>query len=253
MRKMLAVLWHEYKMQFGRLAGWGVFLAAAVLSLLDQYPSAGNLARLEFLSEPAYFMCRTMSIHGLVLVFGLMFLLAERFPLDRKTGMKPLLMSCALQKWQYVWGKLLGGFLYTFSMLCMFLALNMAVCFAASPFSISIGACVRSLAKAVLFSAVPVSLFAGFCATALPGVMGIQLFYLLAAAAAGCNAVHVGSGDAVPFYLITSGDLLRLIWVHPGWPFADTGSIAANGAFLIGSGLVSAGLLFVRRGFWRWE
>ena len=30
--------------------------------------------------------------------------------------MKPLLMATPLQKWQYVLGKLLGGFLYVFSL-----------------------------------------------------------------------------------------------------------------------------------------
>ena len=31
-----------------------------VFSLLDTYPSAGNLARLEFLKEPTYFVYRTI-------------------------------------------------------------------------------------------------------------------------------------------------------------------------------------------------
>ena len=114
MRKMIAIIHYEYKMQFQRLATWGVLLVATVFALLDNYPSASNLTRLEFLNEPAYFVYRTMSLNGFVLMFGLMFLLAERFPLDHKTGMKLLLMSHALQKRQYMLGKMLGGFLYTF-------------------------------------------------------------------------------------------------------------------------------------------
>lgn len=144
MRKMITVIHYEYKMQFKRLATWGVLLAVTVFTLLDNYPSVGNLARLQFLNEPAYFVCRTMSLNGLVLMFGLMFLLAERFPLDNKTGMKLLLMSHALQKWQYVLGKLLGGFLYAFSILCIFLALHTAVYFVAAPFPISLLACICS-------------------------------------------------------------------------------------------------------------
>ena len=50
MRKMFSVLHYEYKMQFKRLVTWGVLLVAMALSLLDNFPSAGNLARLEFLN-----------------------------------------------------------------------------------------------------------------------------------------------------------------------------------------------------------
>ena len=194
MRKMTAIIHYEYKMQCKRPATWGVFLAVTVFALLDNYPSAGNLARLEFLREPAYFVYRTMGLNGFVLMFGLMFLLADRFPLDDRTGMKLLLMSHALQKWQYILGKLLGGFLYAFSMLCIFLCLNTAV-----------------------------------------------------------NAAYVGSAEAAPFYMITSGDLIRLIWENPKWSFQDTGSILANGAFLVGSGLVFGSSLFLKRRFWRSE
>lgn len=253
MRKMIAVIHYEYKMQFKRLATWGVLLAVTVFTLLDNYPSVGNLARLQFLNEPAYFVCRTMSLNGLVLMFGLMFLLAERFPLDNKTGMKLLLMSHALQKWQYVLGKLLGGFLYAFSILCIFLALNTAVYFVAAPFPISLLACIVPLAKAIIVSAFPVSLFVSLCSVALPGMIDIRLFYLLAAILFGFNATYVGSANAAPFYLITSGDLIRLIWVNPKWSFIDTGSIFANGAFLIGSGLILGSLLFLKHKFWRSE
>ena len=150
MRRMLAILRYEYKMQFRRLATWGIFLAATVLSLLDNFPSSANLARLEFLREPAYFVYRIMSLDSLVLLFGLMFLLAGRFPLDAKTGMKPLLMATPLQKWQYVLGKLLGGFLYVFSLLSIFLALNTAIYAAAAPFEVSWAECIVPLLKALL-------------------------------------------------------------------------------------------------------
>ena len=232
MRKMFSVLHYEYKMQFKRLVTWGVLLVATALSLLDNFPSAGNLARLEFLDEPAYFVYRIVSLDSLVLLFGLMFLLAGRIPIDTKTGMKSLLMSSALRKWQYVLGKLLGGFLYVFSMQIE---------------------CIVPLVKAIFVSLVPVSLFVSFCSIALPGMIDIRLFYILAAILFGFNATYVGSAEAMPFYLITSGDLVRLIWVHPRWPFVDMGSVIANGFFLVGSGLVCGSLLFLKHKFWRSE
>lgn len=253
MRKIIAIIHYEYKMQFKRPATWGVLLAATVFALLDNYPSAGNLTRLEFLNDPAYFVYRTMSLNGFVLLFGLMFLLAERFPMDNKTGMKLLLMSHALQKWQYILGKLSGGFLYTFSILCIFLALNTAVYFLAAPFPIPLPACTLPLVKVIIISAFPVSLFVSLCSVALPGMIDIRLFYLLAAILFGVNACYVGSANAAPFYMITSGDLIRLIWVNPKWSFHDTGSILANGAFLMGSGLIIGSSLFLKHRFWRSE
>lgn len=253
MPKMITIIHYEYKMQLKRLAAWGVLLAVTVFSLLDNFPSAGNLARLEFLNEPAYFVYRTMSFDGLVLMFGLMFLMAERFLLDNKTGMKLLLLSQALQKWQYVLGKLLGGFLFAFSILSIFLAINTAVYFAAAPFETSLLECIVPLAKAIIVSAIPVSLFAAFCSVALPGIIDIRLFYLLSAILFGINAANVGSANAVPFYLITSGDLIRAVWVHPKWPFIDVGSILANWAFLVGTGLFFGSLLFLKQGIWRSE
>ena len=77
MRKLIAIIHYEYKMQFHRPATWGMLLGITIYALLDTYPSARNLARLEFLNEPAYFVYRTMSLNGLVLLFGMLFLLAE--------------------------------------------------------------------------------------------------------------------------------------------------------------------------------
>lgn len=253
MCKLFSVIRYEYKMQFKSLPAWGMLFAAAALSLLDNFPSAGNLARLEFLNNPAYFVYRIMSLDSLVLLFGFMFLLAGRIPLDTKTGMKPLLMSSALKKRQYISGKLFGGFLFTFSMVCIFLVLDTVVYFAAAPFQVSLTECILPLLKAVFVSALPVSLFVSFSSVALPAMMDIRMFYILAAIFFGFNAAHVGSAGSMPFYLITSGDLVRLIWVHPKWPFVDTGSVLTNGAFLLGSGLAFGGLLFMKHRFWRAE
>ena len=253
MRKIITIIHYEYKMQFKRLATWSILLVATVFALLDNYPSSGNLSRLEFLNEPAYFVYRTMSLNGFVLMFGLMFLLAERFPLDHKTGMKLLLMSYALQKRQYILGKLLGGFLYTFSILCIFLTLNTAVYFVAAPFPVPLPACTLPLVKAIIVSAFPASLFVSLFSVALPGMIDIRLFYLFAAILFGINAAYVGSANTAPFYMITSGDLIRFIWVNPKWSFHDTGSILANGAFLMGSGLIIGSLLFLSHRFWRSE
>lgn len=142
---------------------------------------------------------------------------------------------------------------YVFSMQCIFLLLNTMIYFIAAPFEISLIECIVPLIKAIFVSLVPTSLFVSFCSIALPGMIDIRLFYILAAILFGFNATYVGSAEAMPFYLITSGDLVRLIWVHPRWPFVDMGSVIANGFFLVGSGLVFGCLLFLKHKFWRAE
>ena len=108
MRKTVSIFHYELKMQIKRPAVWGVFLAATAMAQLDCFPSAQNLARLEFLNQPAYFVHRVMTLDALLLLFGLAVLLANRFPADRKNGMKHLLLSYPLKRCQYILGKLLG-------------------------------------------------------------------------------------------------------------------------------------------------
>ena len=251
MRKILTIVRYECKMQFGRPAAWGILLAATAIAQLDNFPSARNLARLEFLNQPAYLIHRTMSLDALILAFGLLFLLSGRFALDGETGVRTLMMASPLRRGTYVFGKLLGGMLYTFSMLCLFLAANAAIYGLAAPFEIGAADCLVPLLKALTASALPVSIFIGFCSTALPALVNIRLFYLLSAVLFALNAAHVGTAAAAPFYLITSGDLSRLIWTHPKWAQTDMGSAVANLLFLVGSGLTSWTLLLLKRGFWR--
>ncbi len=250
MRRMLAVLRREDAMQLGRAATWGVFGAAMLLSLLDNAPTAGNLARLEFLQDPAYFLYRVTSFDLLVLLFGLVFLLAGRLPLDGKTGMRALLMATPLRKGEYALGKLLGGFASTFLVSALFLAANAAVYAAVAPLARPID-CALPLARAVFCCALPASLFASFCAVALGGVLDVRLVYALAAAYFGWNAAYIASAGDPPFGLLTAGGLVRTIWTHPRWPAASASSAAANAAFLaLGAGLACALLLGSRR-IWR--
>lgn len=251
MRKCLSIIFYEYKMQMKRFATWGVFILVMVIVLIDNFPSAKNLNRLEFLTEPAYFLYRTMSLDGLVLVFALLFLLSGRFPLDKKTGVKPLIMASPITKGQYVIGKLLGGFCYTFTMLFLLLTVNVLIYLVAASFKISILSCIAALLKTLMISVLPVSIFVGFVTVALPAIMDVRLFYLIASTLFIVNAATAVSAEAMPFYFITSGDLIKLIWQHPKWPFTNMGSIQANLIFLLGCGLLSWSLLLLSPKFWR--
>lgn len=253
MRRMFSIVRYEYKMQMTRLATWGVLIVATVITLLDNFPSASNLARLEFLSQPDYFIYRIMSFDGLILMFGLMFLLSSRFGVDEKTGMKPLFMASPLKRHHYMAGKLLAGFLYTLTIMAGFLVLNTAIYAIFSPVKSNVAEYLNPLGKVMLVSSIPVSFFIGFCAVALPAIMDIRLFYFGISALFILNAATVGSAGKMPFYMITSGDLIKLIWQHPKFLFTDIDSITANLIFLIGSGLLSWFLLSCKRKLWRAE
>lgn len=253
MLKLSAIAHYEYKMLMTRWATWGVFLVSVCISLLDNYPSAHNLARLQFLCQPAYFLYRTVSLDTLILVFGLLFLLSGRFPADRKYGQHALFMTFPMQKKHYLSGKLLGGWLYTLTMLCLFLSVNLLVYSLAAPFEVNASDSIVSFVKALLVSVLPVSFFIGICATALADLMDIRLFYLAAAIYFLVNANTIGSALPMPFYLITSGDLVKLIWVHPKYPQISPSSVLANCLFLVGSGLVCTGLLGIGHRPWRTE
>ena len=253
MRKTFSILKYEYKMQLKHIATWGVFIAATIIVLLDSFPSATNLARLEFLSQPGYFIYRIMSLDGLILVFGLMFLLSSRFHTDHKAGVKPLFMAAPIRKGQYIGGKLLAGFLYVLTIVILFLALNTTIYAIFSPVKSGIAEYLIPFGKTIVISAIPISFFISFCAMTFPTVIDIRLFYFAISGLFIINATTVGSAGKMPFYLITAGDLIKLIWQHPKYPFSDIGSIAANLIFLISCGLLSWLLLLCKQKFWRAE
>lgn len=253
MNKVFSISRYEYKMQLGRIATWGILLAATAIALLDNFPSAKNLARLEFLVQPAYFVYRTMCFDGLIISFGLIFLLSSRIPMDNKTGCKALFMAAPISKGQYVFGKLLGGFAYTLTVISAFLILNTAIYAVFVPIEADVMEYIVPLIKTLIVSGIPVSFFISFLAVTLPAVIDIRLFYLLLAVLFFLNAGSVSSAEAMPFYLITSGELIKLIWHHPKAPFADMWSTVANLSFLIGCGLLSWALLMLKRKFWRAE
>ena len=253
MRNILTIINYEYKAHIMRIATWGVFAAGVFFSLLDDFPSGGNLRRLEFLTDPVYFVYRTMSLGGLPVAFALMVLLSNRFSLDCKTGVKSLIMAGPTTKAQYIFGKTWGGFFYTVTVLSLFLAVNVLVYCLAAPFQVSVGSLLPAIAKTIIICVLPVSVFISFLSVSLPGWIDVRLFYAMAAVLFIINASTTGSAEPMPFYCITSGDLTKLIWRHPKFPLVNAGSIQANLVFLTGGGLLSLLPLLAKRRFWRHE
>lgn len=253
MDKMMFIIKYEYKMQMKRFVTWVVLFIAIVIAFLDSFPSASNLARLEFLPQPDYFLYRIMSIDGLILVFALVFLQSDRFSIDIKTGVKSLFMATPLNKKHYILGKLFAGFLYTITIIMIFLFFNIVVYYAFSPTKVAVVEYILPFIKTIFFNAIPVSIFISFCAVAIPAIIDIRLFYFIISILFIINATITGSAEKMPFYLITSGDLIKLIWQHPKYPFNDMNSIIANLSFLIGGGLLASVFILCKGKFWRAE
>ncbi len=253
MRRVWSIVCYEFKMQIRRRAAWGLLLAVLSISLSDSFPSAGNLARLEFLSVPDYFIYRTIGVYGLIMAMGLMFLVSNRIPADEKAGVKPLMMAAPVRKWQYITGKLTAAAVFSFTMLSVFLLLNQFIYFIAVPVKPAVPEMLLCFCRAEIVSIVPISIFVGFSAASFPALTDIRLFYLLAGLLFVFNASCVNHAEGSPFYLITSGNLLRCIWVHPKYPQIDYAGVWANLLFLLAGGFGSWALLTAKRRFWRSE
>lgn len=253
MRKILTIARYEYKMQISKFATWGIFVVAMCIALFDNFPSQSNLNRLEFLNDPAYFIYRTMSLEGIFLVFGLMILLSPRLTIDNKNGIKSLIMCLPICKKQYIFGKLLGGFLYSFTILATYVSVSAITYIIATPNIIEILLWFEALIKTIIISVLPVSIFVTFCSLLIPALVGVRLFYLFTVLLLLTNVLFVGTADVMPFYLITSGDIMRLIWTHPNYSQIDVVSIVTNMAFLMGTGVIFLALVFINKKFWRSE
>lgn len=251
MRRLMAVLSNDFLACMGRPASWGVLMAAVAVALLDSLPVSANLARLDLLVHPEYFSYRIFSVDGLVLVVGLAVLLSGRLAADERSGTKALLMAAPLGKGEYLLGKLASGVLFCLAMTGLYAGLCMAAYAAFIPAGADLASCLQAAARSFAFLGVPVSFFVGACATALPAVVGTRVFYLAFLALVLLSTVTVGSADAMPFYLIASGDLAKLVWQHPDFPFQDAASVAANLAFLVGTGVAATALACLDPRFWR--
>ena len=117
MNKLLSIAKYEYKVQIKRVAGFGVLLLIFISAMMDSMPIASNMVRVEFLYDIHYYVRRIFSFDGLLLLFGIMFLVSGRLIVDRKTGCRDLFIAAPIKKGSYIGGKLLGNFLYALTLM----------------------------------------------------------------------------------------------------------------------------------------
>lgn len=251
MNKLLSISKYEYKIQIKRIAGWILLLAVFISSMMDCLPTAANMARIEFLSDIHYYVRRVFSFDGLILLFGMMFLMAGRLVSDRKTGCRDLYMATPIGKESYIGGKLLGNFLYALTLMysLLFAALIGYAIF--SQTETSAVNYISAIFEVSIYILIPTSFFVVASSVMLPEIIDIRLFYLVYSIMFLVNAFSSDTGTATPCYIFTHGDLAKLIWQHPKSPTIHTGSAAINLLFMLGVGMAAIVLVSTKRKFWR--
>lgn len=84
MNKVFSISKYEYKMQIKRVSGWLVLLFVVIATMMDCLPTTNNMKRIEFLYDVHYYVRRVFAFDGLILLFALMFLMADRLVSDAK-------------------------------------------------------------------------------------------------------------------------------------------------------------------------
>ncbi|CCZ32801.1 putative uncharacterized protein [Firmicutes bacterium CAG:646] len=252
MNKVFSISKYEYKMQIKRVSGWLVLLFVVIATMMDCLPTTNNMKRIEFLYDVHYYVRRVFAFDGLILLFALMFLMADRLVSDRKMGRRDLFMVTPIRKQSYIVGKLLGNFLYALSFMYLLLIAALIGFAVFNHVETSVKDYISSCWEVSIYIIIPATFFVTTSSVILPELINLRLFYLLFSVLFLTNVLSVETGATpAPFYIFTQGDVSKMIWQHPRWPTIYIESAFLNLLFMLGIGGLSILLIFVKRKFWR--
>jgi ABC-type Na+ efflux pump permease subunit len=246
MRNTLTIAGYELKMQMKNIALWVIVLITFALTIFEQFPSEENLRRISGLSDHSYIASRSMTLTGILLMFGCAFIVGNRIHMDINKGTSEILFSAPISKTAYIGGKFLGNYLAALVMCGVFVFLNGVVqaFFNPSPFEP-----IPYLASFVFIS-VPSMLFVVGLSIGLPVLMGTKLFFTAFSAYIMYCMIIVPENYEIPFYWII-GDTRKLVFHNGSFSFPYQ-SIVLNVIFLMGIGIASLLLLGINnKRFWR--
>lgn len=246
MRNALTIGRYELKMQMKNISLWLIVLVTSALSIFEQFPTKNNLQRITGLSNHSYIASRSMTLTGIIIMFGCAFILGNRVRMDIKNGTSEVLFSAPISKTAYIGGKFLGNYMAALVMCGVFIFLNAIVqaFFNPSPFD------PLPYLSSFVFIAVPSMLFVVGLSIGLPVLIGTKLFYTAFSAYMMYCIIIIPETYEIPFYWII-GDIRKLVFRNSTHPFPYQ-SIVLNVTFLVGIGLASLLLLGVNsKRFWR--
>ncbi len=248
MSNVLSISKYELKMQLKNIGIWAIWAFAAAAALWDNFPSEANLNRLEFLSDQGYVVSRLLSHEGVLLLFGLMFLLADRIRGDGKKGTMELFMASPLSKAQYIWGKLLGNYATLLLVMAVYLGIHAVAQYFYTPGPFTLLPYVVGL----IAMCIPACFFVSACSVALPAVVDIRLCYVVFSVYFLMNSdfIYIENSILRALYLFQS-DMLKLVYTYESFETIMIQKLLWNLAFLLCAGLASMLLLQGNRRYWR--
>lgn len=245
MRNVLSIARYEFKMQIRNIAFWIVLLIPTALSIWEQFPSKENFKRLGGLTRHNYIASRSLTLMGIFLMFGCVFLMGNRIKTDMKQKTSEILFSTPISKVSYICGKFFGNYLISLTMCGVFVFLNGIVqaLFNPSPFD------VLPYILSFVFIAVPSMFFVVGLSLAVPVFIDIRFLYSSFSAYFMYCIVVIPETYEFPFYRIV-GDTQKLVYSVDGFTVPYQ-SAFLNMAFLTGIGVISLLVLGLNRRFWR--
>jgi len=237
----------EWKMQIRNIGFWLLLALALTVSILDCFPSASNMARLDNqLTDHGYVVTRVIKDSLVLMLFGFVFLVSNRIRRDKSLGVAELYMASPISKAQYVFGKIAANLLIALLLSAVLIFGNGAVqlVFGTSSFDI------MPYIIGFIAVAVPACIFTVCFSTAMPVITDIRLVYVAMVAYFLLNMIIVPDGTKLPFYLLAS-EPMKLFNPLLGLGIRTGALMVLNWLFLIGSGAASVVLLLCTRRYWR--
>jgi len=247
MPNLITIFKYEWKMQIRNLGFWIILLIALIVGGLDSFPTAANMIRLDNqLLSSSYVVTRLLRQEAVLMMFGFMFLTANRILRDHKLGVSQLYMATPLNKGNYIYGKFLANLGVALTLSAIFLIVNGAVHFTTNPGAFELTPYLIGFMVVVI----PMAIFTVGTAMALSALTDIRLVYILMAGYFLLNIALVPDSRWLPFYLL-AGEPLKLFNPRLGLGYRTGALMVFNWAFLIGTGLLANLVLVATGKLWR--
>ena len=247
MRNFITIAKCEWEMQIKNLGFWLILALGLVIGGLDTFPTAGNMVRLDSqLFDSGYVAARLLQTVVVLMMFGFVFISADRIGRDKKLGVSELYMALPLKKGQYIAGKFIANLCVALFFTAIFYVINAVIHFAFNPSAFN------ALPYFIVFVTVviPIAVFTIGCSISLPVLTDIRLVYVLMSGFFFVNIAIVPDSRKIPFYLF-AGEPLKLINPYLGFGERSYALMACNWLFMLGMGLLALVLLLCGRRYWR--
>jgi ABC-type transport system involved in multi-copper enzyme maturation permease subunit len=246
MRNFLTIAKYEWKMQIKNPGFWVILVFVLIIGGLDSFPTAANMVRLDNQLQNSGYVVSRLLTYVVLMMFGFVFMTANRIRRDRKLGVSELHMASPLAKGQYVAGKFIANLCVVLTVVGVFFVINALVHLVFNPAPLD----VLPYFIGFISVAIPMAVFTIGCAVSLSVLTDIRFVYALMAGYFFLNVAIVPDARWLPFYLL-AGEPLKLINPYLGFGYKSAALMAYNWLFLLGTGLLALLLLLCGRRYWR--